>query len=275
MRTSNQTSIRSDRALSNDQLLRVVPSVFAESAHESRSERYAYIPTSQVLRGLQAEGFGVYAAQQTSVRDQGRRAYTKHLLRLRHASTALVKGGDINEIILINSHDGASSYQMLAGVFRVVCTNGLIAGDMFEKQSIRHTGKVEVEVVEGAHRVLKQFEAIDASKDAMKSTILTTGEQTAFARAALAARYPEKDDSEMPVRAEAVVEARRWDDREPSLWATFNRAQENLTQGGLRARTANNRRVHTRAVTGIDTNVHVNRALWTLAEEMRKLKAQG
>jgi hypothetical protein len=31
--------------------------------------------------------------------------------------------------------------------------------------------------------------------------------------------------------------------------------------------------VHTRPVTGIDRTISLNRALWVLAEEMRKLKA--
>lgn len=273
VRYAPRTAIRSNVALSTEALARVVPSVFAESAHESRSSRYTYIPTSSVLRALENEGFGVFSAMQTVTRDPGRRAYTKHMLRLRHADTAMVKGGDINEILLVNSHDGASSYKMFAGVFRVICSNGLVTGSLFEQFAIRHTGKVETEVVEAAHRVLGQFEQIEASKDAMKSLQLTSGEQNAFARAALAARYPDKDDGAMPLRPEQVIEARRWDERQDNtLWGTFNRAQENLTQGGQWTNDRT-RRARTRAVNGIDSNVNVNRALWTLAEEMRKLKA--
>jgi len=50
------------------------------------------------------------------------------------------------------------------------------------------------------------------------------------------------------------------------------RVQENLVQGGLSTRTANGRRNRTRAIQGIDQNVKVNRALWILAEEMKRLK---
>jgi hypothetical protein len=39
------------------------------------------------------------------------------MLRLRHASQ--INGAEANEIILLNSHDGTSSYQMLAGQFRL------------------------------------------------------------------------------------------------------------------------------------------------------------
>ena len=64
---------------------------------------------------------------QTRVRDEGRREHTKHMIRLRHASQ--INGAEANEIVLLNSHDGTSSYQMLAGMFRFVCSNGLVCGD--------------------------------------------------------------------------------------------------------------------------------------------------
>jgi hypothetical protein len=52
----------------------------------------------------------------------------------------------------------------------------------------------------------------------------------------------------------------------------MNRVQENVTKGGLVGRTAQGRRMHTRAVASIDRGVSLNRALWRLAEEMRQIK---
>ncbi|HEX2679585.1 MAG TPA: DUF932 domain-containing protein [Polyangiales bacterium] len=251
--------------------MRIAPSVFAESAHESRSARYAHIPTVEVLRGLAAEGFRPFFAVQGKCRVEGKENFTKHMLRFRHESAIARSGADVNEVILINSHDGTSSYQMLAGCFRFVCANGLIAGSIVEDIRIKHSGRVVVEVVEGAHRILSGFAEVDASKDAFKSLQLTAGEQQAFARAALAVRYPEAQAGETPITAEQVIAPRRYEDRDGSLWATFNSAQENLTQGGLRT-TDRRRRTHTRAVNGIDGNVAINRGLWVLAEEMRKLR---
>ena len=69
-----------------------------------------------------------------------------------------------------------------------------------------------------------------------------------------------------------LLQPRRLDDDRPDLWSTFNRVQENLVQGGLSARTANGRRNCTRAIQGIDQNVKINRALWILADEMKRLK---
>lgn len=75
--------IRRDRPLTHDELMQYVPSVFGENKHESRSERYTYIPTITLLDNLQREGFHPFFACQTRVRDVGKREHTKHMLRLR------------------------------------------------------------------------------------------------------------------------------------------------------------------------------------------------
>ncbi len=96
--------IRRDRPLTREELFRVVPSVFSEDKHESRSERYTYIPTISLLDSLQREGFQPFFACQTRVRDPGRREHTKHMLRLRREGQ--ITGKQVPEIILLNSHDG-------------------------------------------------------------------------------------------------------------------------------------------------------------------------
>lgn len=80
--------LRADSPLSDDQIRRVAPSIFADGKHESRSARYTYIPTIEVLRGLRNEGFQPFMICQTRVRDEGKRESTKHMLRLRHAVVA-------------------------------------------------------------------------------------------------------------------------------------------------------------------------------------------
>ena len=109
--------LRSDRPLSDEQIRAVVPSIFAEDRHVSRSQRYSYIPTSAVLSKLRAEGFQPFMACQTRVRHDDRREFTKHMLRLRHENQ--ITGSEAFEIVLVNSHDGSSSYQMLAGMLRL------------------------------------------------------------------------------------------------------------------------------------------------------------
>jgi hypothetical protein len=109
----------------------------------------------------------------------------------------------------------------------------------------------------------------------MKALELEAPEQQAFARAALALRFGERSEDQppAPVTAEQLNEPRRADDVGASLWTTFQRVQENTLQGGQPGRSAQGRRMQTRPVASIDRGVSLNRALWMLAEEMRKLKA--
>lgn len=270
-RFANATPIlRADHPLSDDQIRSVAPSIFAEEKHQSRSDRYTYIPTGEVLGALRKEGFQPFMICQTRVRDTGKREHTKHMLRLRHA--AQINGAEANEIILLNSHDGTSSYQMLAGMFRFVCSNGLVCGDTVADLRIPHKGDVIGQVIEGAYDVLDGFELVRERQEGMRAITLDHDESEVFARAALSLKY---DDpvKPAPITETQLLQPRRQDDNWPDLWSTFNRVQENLVQGGLSARTANGRRNRTRAIQGIDQNVKINRALWILAEEMKRLKS--
>ncbi|WP_457356067.1 DUF932 domain-containing protein [Roseateles sp. P5_D6] len=279
-RFSGRTSrtLRSDEPLTEDQMRAAAPSIFAAGKHVSRSERYTYIPTIDVLRGLRKEGFEPFMVAQGSSRVEGKTEFTKHMIRMRHAGQVQTKP-EANEIILINSHDGASSYQMLAGMFRFVCCNGLVVGDVVDDIRIPHKGNIQDEVIEGAFRVLDEFEAVEAHAEAMKALQLEAPEEMAFATAALALRFGERVVEETgghrpaPVTAQQLIQARRPEDAGHSLWTTFQRVQENVIRGGQPGRSAQGRRLHTRPVGSIDRGVSLNRALWMLAEEMHKIKA--
>ena len=156
----NTRVMRGDQPLSEDQMRAAAPSIFAEGKHASRSERYTYIPTIDVLRGLRKEGFEPFMVAQGASRVEGKAEFTKHMIRMRHAGQVQTRP-EANEIILINSHDGASSYQMLAGMFRFVCCNGLVVGEVVEDIRIPHKGNIQGEVIEGAFRVLDEFEAVE------------------------------------------------------------------------------------------------------------------
>jgi hypothetical protein len=264
----NPQMIRSDVPLTNDEIARVAPSIFANEAHQSRSDRYLYIPTVDVLESLRREGFLPFMACQTRVRNEEKRDHTKHMIRLRHADQIMSK--EANEIILLNSHDGTSSYQMMAGCFRFVCANGLVLGDATMDQKVRHMGSADIvsEVIEGAYEVLNQFEAIEEQRDIMKQTKLREFEQLALAQGALAYRYDQREGP-APVTASQLLSARRSEDRSDDLWTTFNRIQENTIRGGLRGRNKQGRRTTTRQVNGIDQDVKLNRALWAMAEALR------
>ena len=268
--TPRSPVLRSNHPLSDDQIRTVAPSIFAENPHESRSQRYSYIPTAAVLTELRKEGFQPFMVCQTRVRHEDRREFTKHMLRLRHASQ--INGAEANEIILLNSHDGSSSYQMLAGMFRFVCQNGLVCGDTVADVRVPHKGNVTDHVIEGAFEVLHGFGQVQDSRDSMRAITLDEGEAEIFARSALTLKYDDSGKA-LPITENQILRPRRFDDNRPDLWSVFNRVQENLVKGGLSGRAANGRQQSTLPVQGIDQNVRLNRALWLLADGLRQLKA--
>jgi len=267
-RTRTRTEHRSASALTNDEIRRFAPSILADGPHLSRSARYTHLPTVEILDGLRGEGFHPFMVAQSRTRDESRREFTKHLVRLRHASQ-IQQQGETPEIILINSHDGSSSFQLLAGCFRFVCANGLIVGDEYADVRVQHKGDVKGEVIEGAYRVLGEFDRVRGEIEGMKGTHLSQDEQLAFGRAALALRY---EEGQAPISEYRVIESRRSDDEGSDLWRVFNRAQESLVRGGQLGRRGG-RRARVREITGIDQSVGLNRALWVLAGEMQKLRS--
>jgi hypothetical protein len=263
------------QAMSLDQVRAVAPSVFATSPHMSRSERYAYIPTVDILNGLAREGFHVVKAGQSRSRIPGKSDFTKHMLRLRHESTVdelPMLGGVVPEIVLKNSHDGTSAYQLLGAMFRFICLNGMVVADsLIGSLKVQHTGNVTSKVIEGSFEVLKNTgKAIEAAKT-WAEIELSDDESLAFANAAHTVRFGEEDTTINPVR---LLAARRHDDQGNDLWRTFNRVQENVIRGGMQGLNATGtRRVTSRAVRSIDGDIRLNTALWQLAEKMASLKA--
>ncbi|EHE6023683.1 DUF945 domain-containing protein, partial [Salmonella enterica] len=241
------------------------PSVFGEDKHTSRSEKYTYIPTITLLENLRREGFEPFFACQSRVRDPGRQDYTKHMLRLRRAGQ--ITGQQVPEIIILNSHGGESSFQLLPGVFRSVCTNSLVCGQSFGEIRVPHRGDIAGKVIEGAYDVLGMFDRVEEKREAMQSLLLPPPAQQALAKAALTYRFGEEHQ---PVTTTQVLTPRRQEDYGQDLWTVWNTLQENLLKGGLPGRTAKGKRSHTRAVNGIDGDVKLNRALWVMAEQMQQ-----
>lgn len=269
--------LRSRSPLTDDQIRNVAPSIFATEAHGSRSSRYSYIPTSDVLASLRREGFQPFMVTQGGSRDLEKRDFTKHMLRLRHESLAAPGVGEtFREIVLVNSHDGTSSYQLMAGMFRLVCSNGMIvgAGGGFDEIRVKHTGDVQRAVIDGCIEILERMPEVSEQVSEWSAMRLGAGEQAAFARAALEMRY---EADEAPFTADKLLTVRRREDEIPTLWNTLNTVQENVIRGGvgyiLRDEQGRRKQIRrTREVAGIDQNVRLNRALWVLAEEMKKLK---
>jgi len=263
-RSSNQASFRADRPITVEEIQHYAPSVMTDTPHQSRAQSYKVISTFNVLESMQDEGFFPYEVRQTRVRDQNKREFTRHMVRLRHINN-LSNGHEVPEIVLLNSHDGTSSYQLMSGIFRMVCSNGLIAGSIFDDIRIRHSGNVIDNVIEGSYRVLSDIEAVQGRVERYKNTQLSIGQKVDFAKQAIELRWGEDSPIQNPER---VLNIHRGADRSSDLWTTYNVIQENIVRGGLAGRSETGRRMTTRAVGGVNELVRLNRGLWDIADKM-------
>ncbi|KWV48687.1 phosphoribosylamine--glycine ligase [Rhizobium altiplani] len=269
------------RALTETEMRRIAPSIFAVTAHESRSERFQPIPTIEILRGLMREGFMPVGAKQSRSRTEGKADFTKHLIRMRRIDDGKVYsvGDTVCEILLKNANDGTSAYELMAGLFRVRCLNSLVTQTgTIDAIKVRHSGDVQHKVIEGTYRVLGEAERTLAAPQDWSTLKLNRDERDILADAAHVLRFGDGEgETTTPIKAEQLLAPRRHDDRAEDLWTVWNVVQENAVKGGLRGIGCDDlgrpRRMKSRAVNGIDQDIKLNKALWLIGEKMAALKA--
>lgn len=272
---------RNQTPLTMDEIAKRAPSALATRPYDAMSAKYAYIPTLNIIEGMTKAGFQPFSATQSRSRIEGKAEFTKHLIRFRHADMGSIMVGDtVPEIVLLNSHDGASAFKLIAGLYRLICSNGMMVSDGdIDSISVRHTGDVLKDVVEGSYKLIGETQKSLGTVQGWARLQLTDGEQHAFAESAHTLRFADADGKvTTPITAAQLLTPRRREDVGGDLWHTLNRVQENVIAGGVSAvlRDANGRRVRrvsTRRINGIDQDVRLNRALWELAAKMAELKA--
>jgi hypothetical protein len=127
-----------------EELRAIAPSIFTKVGSKDTSDKYTHIPTDQVIKDMELLGWGVVDAQEVNARTTGTKGFQKHLVVFRN-NDVVIHGEDGDtvypQVLLTNSHDGKNSFQFTAGLFRMICANGLvIATDTFEDIKIRHMG---------------------------------------------------------------------------------------------------------------------------------------
>lgn len=263
-------------SLTIDEIRKHVPSVFADHAHDSRSSRYVYISSLEVMESLMSEGFMPVEAKQGRA-DEDHRGFAKHLVRFRKNGERAKIVGDVSfEVIMRNAHDGSSTYQFLAGLFRLICLNGMTVDEgTVAAVRVRHSGdsnKIIDEVVKGAHAVVDQADVVLEAPQKWSRIMLSQADKVTLADSARIARFGDAEGNvDTPITAEQLLIPRRPADQGDDLWRTFNVLQENVTRGGITAM-GEHRRVTTREVHGINQDIRLNQELWYLADTMAKLK---
>ena len=265
----NETSNFKATALSDEALRTRAPSIFASGPMIGVSQKYTFVPTAEILTGLRDLNWVPVEVEEQRIRQEARRGFQKHLVRLRLESQMQTLDEWNVELVVVNSHDAGCAYQIHAGIYRRICSNGLVvAGDSFEAIRFRHSGLLTGEVVHASLRLVEAMPKIGERIQRFRERHLEPRESLTLAEQALLLRYPTVDES--PIAPATLLQARRPEDEGDDLWLTMNRVQESLVRGGLsddrRDRRGKLRSV--RPLRGIDSKVSLNRGLWELAERL-------
>jgi hypothetical protein len=279
------------RPLSNEAMFNLAPSIFATEPYHAVSDRYSFIPTSEIVNRLITEGWVPTQARESRTTIEDKRGFTKHLVRFARHDQPMIVGNTTPQIVLTNDHAGGGAYLMDAGLFRLVCGNGMtVSMGSFESLRVRHTGDIVGQVIEASYRIINDVPKIAETVENWQQLPVSTEQARAFAAAAIELKYPVKEEvigetedgrviakrtNTSPIEPSQLLYPRRFQDSTrtagANLWQTFNVVQENLVKGGVRGRSASGRRMSTREVTSVTEDVRLNKALWTLAESMANL----
>jgi DNA-binding transcriptional regulator YbjK len=255
------------KALSMQEIRHAAPAAFAETYAPHLSAKYGFISTAEALKVMFEEGYHVVSASQDKAR-QRNPAYVRHSLTLRHESAMeqqAAVGEYVPQILLINSHNGRTKLSMRVGLFRFVCSNGMVVGDTVMQEAIRHSQQVATEVIDRLRHASAMTGQLFKKTDEWQKIELSEAQAQTFAQKAAELRFG-KERAAMYAPSE-ILQLRRPEDEGNTLWRIFNRVQENTTTQSLEGKTANSRAVHSRPLLGIGENTAYNERLWSLAEE--------
>lgn len=262
--------------LTNEQLIKLAPSIGATSAYSEVSEKYDFVPTTKAIDILRELNWIPVQAKQANTRKEEKDGYQKHMIRFMRSDLEISNQERI-DIVLHNSHDRGCAFHLSASVWRKVCGNGLMVANNILNFSHKHINFNPDLFVESANKIANEANMIANEVDSLKAIELTPDERGVFAITAHSLIYNTDDkDKKSPIQPIQLLEERRYDDKGKDLWSTFNVIQENIIKGGLRGYTkdkyGHTKRVHTRAVNSIDKDIKLNKALWLLTEKMAELK---
>jgi len=245
-----------------DQVTAIVPAAFADYADERVSKKYVFISTKQVYEDMSALGFKAIWAHQRRGKDS---PFKKHWIKFFHPDHVIRREDgaitEIFEVTISNSHDGRAGFNLAAGIYRLVCDNGMMALDSDQgKIRLRHMGYSSEELSKMIHDLSAHFPVMLQKIDTMKKRIMTDQEMVTFATNAMKTRW----DKEVKIDVNKLIKSIRPEDDQNTLWNVYNRVQEKLVKGQFT--TFSGRIV--RGLTNVDALVKLNEKLYTQALEL-------
>ena len=261
--------------LSNDEIRTACPHAFKdEPTNPNVSGKYVQANTMTVINDLAKLGWYPVQAKQCRAKKNSSGIRSFHMIALQNPDIKIMRNGEVDaypQIILTNSHDGYNSFKFMLGIFRLVCSNGLVVCDnQMVNMTIRHINYTFDELRRIVATAIEQVPNIVNTMNKMRTVELSDAEKKEIATKMFKIRkgYDEKDnvivddetinDILTPVRSE---------DNTNDLWTVFNICQEKMIKGGFSASGKNNKVRKQRGITSIKKDMEYNQKLWDVASQ--------
>ena len=255
--------------LTKEEILERASSVFTSKADsKTTSKHYVHIPTEKVIDDMHTLGWGVVDAKE--VKSRKNVGYQKHMVVFGNDNLVVNgKDGDtvMPRILMTNSHDGKNSFQFQAGLYRLVCSNGLVIADAeFASMKIRHMGYDLSELTTVINEMVEKLPLTVECMNKLKAKILSEEEKVAFAKEALQTRISEKQLSTYTTEnIMELLEPTREEDNGDDMWSVYNIVQEKVIHGMFDMYGVSGKVRKARKIKNFKQDTKVNQELYNLA----------
>jgi len=254
-----------------EELRVIAPSIFTQVGSKDTSDKYTHIPTDRVIEDMEVLGWKVVDAKEVKARTAGTIGFQKHLVVFRNPDV-VINGSDgdtvFPQVLLTNSHDGKNAFKFTAGLFRMICENGLvIATETFEDVKIRHMG-YDFETLQGTIKeMVDKLPLTVEAMNKMKEIELEEEQMFDLAKSFLDLRIEGTDNTFDNHAIAEVLEPQRDADKGNGLWEVFNRVQENVMEGNFQYKTLKGKVRQARVIKNFKQDQELNKRLFSKALE--------
>ena len=267
----NIENLQSAKFMSKEEISKVAPSVFTMNPSDEVSDKYTHIPTEEVINDMEELGWGVVDAKEVKARTKSTKGFQKHLLVFRN-NDIVINGEDgdtvFPQILLTNSHDGKNAFTFTAGLFRMICENGLVIADTeFEDVKMRHMGYTFEDLQSMIKEMVEKLPLTVESMNRMKNIELEEERVLDLAKSLLDIRVEGTDNTYDSSAIEEVLETQRKKDEGVGLWEVFNRVQENIINGNFYYNTKSGKQRQARIIKNFKQDINLNRNMFAKALE--------
>ena len=265
-----------DSYLTKDQLKEVCPVAFKDAPTNPKvTDKYLFVNTETIVDDLEKLGWKPVSAAMRKSRGKDT-IFSKHMVSFQNPDIKITsKDGDnaFPRIIMTNSHDGLQAFKFSVGIFRLVCSNGLVVADeKFSDFKIRHKGYTFTELRDVVAQAVKDLPNKVEVLNKMRNKILTQDEKQKLALDAMLIRAGITPDSDKAKKfeydketIEDILDPKREADKGDSLWKVFNVVQEKITQGEFHAALKGAKVRKVRKIKSFEKDLQVNKELFKLA----------